>query len=53
MFRNKCKASLSLKRFIKRKTNMATVESMVVEEQREPEKPVDREKVAGGIFHPY
>lgn len=29
---------------------MATVESMVVEEQREPEKPVDREKVAGGIF---
>jgi hypothetical protein len=24
---------------------MATVESMVVEEQREPEKPVDREKV--------
>lgn len=52
MFRNKCNASLSLKRFIKR-TNMATVESMVVEEQREPEKPVDREKVAGGIFHAY
>ncbi|XP_011454284.3 histone deacetylase complex subunit SAP18 [Magallana gigas] len=44
MFRNKCNASLSLKRFIKRTTNMATVESMVVEEQREPEKPVDREK---------
>lgn len=53
MFRNKCKASWSLKRFIKRTTNMATVESMVVEEQREPEKPVDREKVAGGIFHAY
>lgn len=48
-----CNASLSFKRFVKRTTNMATVESMVVEEQREPEKPVDREKVAGGIFHAY
>lgn len=29
---------------------MATVESMVVEEQREPEKPVDREKVATNTY---
>lgn len=38
------KRSQSQTRF-ENKINMATVESMVVEEQREPEKPVDREKV--------